>query len=94
MPVLNVAWCLSGMLTLVPALGLRPTRLSRRFTENAVGSTALAGRLDPEDLREVIAPYHRTVAEIVASDHGARKCRQFRAKSWLAPRSRRSATAG
>jgi class 3 adenylate cyclase len=30
-----------------------------------VGSTALSSRLDPEDLREVIAAYHRTVAEIV-----------------------------
>src|SRR5882724_10511117 len=30
-----------------------------------VGSTALAARLDPEDLREVIAAYHRAVAEIV-----------------------------
>jgi class 3 adenylate cyclase len=31
-----------------------------------VGSTALSSRLDPEDLREVIAAYHRTVAEVVA----------------------------
>src|SRR5215471_15269560 len=30
-----------------------------------VGSTALSARLDPEDLREVIAAYHRTVADIV-----------------------------
>jgi len=30
-----------------------------------VGSTALSGRLDPEDLREVIAAYHRAVAEVV-----------------------------
>jgi class 3 adenylate cyclase/predicted ATPase len=35
-----------------------------------VGSTALAARLDPEDLREVIATYHRTVAEIVAGFDG------------------------
>ena len=32
-----------------------------------VGSTALSSRLDPEDLREVVAAYHRAVAEIVAS---------------------------
>ena len=39
-----------------------------------VGSTALSARLDPEDLREVIAAYHRAVAEIVA---GVRRlCRQ------------------
>jgi Double zinc ribbon/Adenylate and Guanylate cyclase catalytic domain len=31
-----------------------------------VGSTALSARLDPEDLREVIAAYHRYVAETVA----------------------------
>src|SRR5689334_23013164 len=31
-----------------------------------VGSTALASRLDPEDLREVIGVYHRCVAETVA----------------------------
>jgi class 3 adenylate cyclase len=30
-----------------------------------VGSTALASRLDPEDLREVIGAYHRMVAETV-----------------------------
>src|SRR5260370_17561947 len=30
-----------------------------------VGSTALAGRLDPEDLRDVIGAYHATVAEEV-----------------------------
>src|ERR1700751_245705 len=30
-----------------------------------VGSTALSARLDPEDLREVLAAYHRAVTEIV-----------------------------
>jgi class 3 adenylate cyclase len=30
-----------------------------------VGSTALSARMDPEDLREVIAAYHRCVAGIV-----------------------------
>ena len=35
-----------------------------------VGSTALAAGLDPEDLREVIAAYHRAVAEIVARFDG------------------------
>ena len=35
-----------------------------------VGSTALASRLDPEDLREVFAAYHRTVAGIVAGFDG------------------------
>ena len=35
-----------------------------------VGSTALSARLDPEDLREVIAAYHRTVANIVRTFDG------------------------
>jgi class 3 adenylate cyclase len=30
-----------------------------------IGSTALAARLDPEDLREIIGAYHRCVAETV-----------------------------
>jgi class 3 adenylate cyclase len=35
-----------------------------------VGSTALSGRLDPEDLREVIAAYHRGVTEVVGGLDG------------------------
>ena len=35
-----------------------------------VGSTALSSRLDPEDLREVIAGYHRAVADVVRSFDG------------------------
>jgi class 3 adenylate cyclase len=35
-----------------------------------VGSTALSSRLDPEDLREVIAVYHRAVADVVRSFDG------------------------
>ena len=35
-----------------------------------VGSTPLSSRLDPEDLREVIAAYHRAVAEVVAGFDG------------------------
>ena len=35
-----------------------------------VGSTILSARMDPEDLREVIADYHRCVAEIVRSSEG------------------------
>jgi class 3 adenylate cyclase len=34
------------------------------------GSTALAGRLDPEELREVIGTYHVTAAEVVAGFEG------------------------
>jgi class 3 adenylate cyclase/predicted ATPase len=35
-----------------------------------VGSTALASRLDPEDLREVVAAYHRTVTDLIRSFDG------------------------
>src|ERR1700675_2459824 len=35
-----------------------------------VGSTELSARLDPEDLREVIAAYHRAVAETVGQFDG------------------------
>src|SRR6516225_1561386 len=35
-----------------------------------VGSTELSSRLDPEDLREVIAAYHRAVADAVRSFDG------------------------
>jgi class 3 adenylate cyclase len=35
-----------------------------------VGSTALSARLDPEDLGEVIAAYHRIVGEVVAGLDG------------------------
>jgi len=35
-----------------------------------VGSTALSSQLDPEDLREVIAAYHRTVTKIISGLDG------------------------
>src|ERR1700751_1012449 len=35
-----------------------------------VGSTALSARLDPEDLREVIAAYHRAVAAVIKKFDG------------------------
>ena len=35
-----------------------------------VGSTALSTRLDPEDLREIIAAYHRTVSDVVRGFDG------------------------
>ncbi len=55
-----------------PAVGA-PTAERRQLTVmfcDLVGSTELSARLDPEDLREVIAAYHRTVAEIVAGFDG------------------------
>jgi class 3 adenylate cyclase/tetratricopeptide (TPR) repeat protein len=35
-----------------------------------VGARALAARLDPEDLREIVAAYHRAIAEIAAEFDG------------------------
>jgi class 3 adenylate cyclase len=32
---------------------------------NLVNSTTLAGRLDPEDFREVVQAYHQTCAEVI-----------------------------
>ncbi len=58
--------------TITAALGATSTSIAsaerRQLTVlfcDIVGSTALATRLDPEDLREVIAAYHRSVAETV-----------------------------
>src|SRR6266436_4717890 len=54
----------------VPAQGEAERRQLTVMFCDLVGSTALSSRLDPEDLREVIAAYHRTVAEIVAEAGG------------------------
>jgi len=51
-----------------------PTSAERRQLTvmfcDLVGSTELSARLDPEDLREVIAAYHRAVADVVRSFDG------------------------
>jgi class 3 adenylate cyclase/tetratricopeptide (TPR) repeat protein len=47
-----------------PADGAERRQLTLMFCD-LVGSTALSGRLDPEDLREVIAAYHRCCAATV-----------------------------
>jgi class 3 adenylate cyclase len=57
----------AGRASAVPAAERR--QLTVMFCD-LVGSTELAGRLDPEDLREVIAAYHRVVAQIVAGFDG------------------------
>jgi hypothetical protein len=49
--------------------GAERRQLSVMFCD-LVGSTALSTRLDPEDLREVYAAYHRAVAEVVAGFEG------------------------
>src|SRR5262245_18135447 len=67
----------SGKLEQVPASSTPPRtardaerrQLTVMFCD-LVGSTELSIQLDPEDLREVIAAYHRAVAEIVRSFDG------------------------
>ena len=55
--------------TVVAASTAERRQLTVMFCD-LVGSTALSARLDPEDLREVIAAYHRAVAEVVRSFDG------------------------
>ena len=54
--------------SLMPA-GAERRQLTVMFCD-LVGSTALASRLDPEDLREVIGEYHKDVARVVGRFDG------------------------
>jgi class 3 adenylate cyclase/tetratricopeptide (TPR) repeat protein len=58
----------------IATLALAPADAERRQLTvmfcDLVGSTALSARLDPEDLREVIGAYHRTVDRVVAGLDG------------------------
>jgi class 3 adenylate cyclase/predicted ATPase len=56
-------------ITLEPRGDAERRQLTVMFCD-LVDSTALAARLDPEDLREVIAAYHRAVAETVGQFDG------------------------
>src|SRR5262249_22039082 len=50
-----------------------PTAERRQLTVmfcDLVGSTALAARLDPEDLREVIGVYHAAIVEVIGRFDG------------------------
>jgi SAM domain (Sterile alpha motif) len=62
-----------------------------------VGSTELAARLGPEDLREVIAAYHRAVADVTGPGPPAvlssRRQRHHRARRYCVPGTDRAATA-
>src|SRR6516225_6569420 len=51
--------------TSAPAQDAAERRQVTVLFSDLVGSTALAARLDPEDLREVISAYQRSVAEVV-----------------------------
>jgi class 3 adenylate cyclase/tetratricopeptide (TPR) repeat protein len=53
----------------VPAPATERRQLTVMFCD-VVGSTALAARLDPEDLREVIAAYHHAVSIVVRGFDG------------------------
>jgi Double zinc ribbon len=58
---------------LPPSTSAQPRAERRPLTVmfcDLVGSTALSTRLDPEDLREVIAAYHACVADTVGRFHG------------------------
>jgi len=52
-----------------PSAGAERRQLTVMFCD-LVGSTELSARLDPEDLREVIAGYHRAVAGVVRNFDG------------------------
>jgi class 3 adenylate cyclase/predicted ATPase len=66
------------LLAAIAALRSEPVRATpvaerRQLTVmfcDLVGSTKLAARLDPEDLREVIGAYHRAVTDVVAGFDG------------------------
>jgi len=60
---------LASVVSLPLGAGAERRQLTVMFCD-LVGSTALAARLDPEDLREVIGAYHRFVAEVVGRFDG------------------------
>jgi class 3 adenylate cyclase len=53
----------------LPTIDAERRQLTVMFCD-LVGSTPLSSRLDPEDLREVYAAYHRAVAEVVGGFDG------------------------
>ena len=56
---------------IVPASAAAERRQLTVMFCDLVGSTALASRLDPEDLREVIGAYHKCVAEMIGRSTGS-----------------------
>jgi class 3 adenylate cyclase/predicted ATPase len=55
--------------TSAPTINAERRQLTVMFCD-LVGSTELSSRLDPEDYREVIAAYHRAVADVIRSFDG------------------------
>jgi SAM domain (Sterile alpha motif)/Adenylate and Guanylate cyclase catalytic domain len=53
----------------IPASSAERRQLTVMFCD-LVGSTALASRLDPEDMREVLGAYHVAVGEVIAEFGG------------------------
>ena len=68
-PIASTEPALRGQDARVGAAEAERRQLTVMFCD-LVGSTALSTRLDPEDLREVIGAYHRTVAGVVAGFDG------------------------
>jgi class 3 adenylate cyclase len=56
-------------ITSAPTINAERRQLTVMFCD-LVGSTELSSRLDPEDYREVIAAYHRAVADVIRSFGG------------------------
>jgi class 3 adenylate cyclase/predicted ATPase len=67
--VLKAIRDLAGPCSSPPSAGAERRQLTVMFGD-LVGSTALSSRLDPEDLREVIAAYHACAAEVVQRHEG------------------------
>jgi class 3 adenylate cyclase/tetratricopeptide (TPR) repeat protein len=53
----------------IPATSVERRQLTVMFCD-LVGSTALSGRLDPEDLRAIIGAYHRCCTELIGRNGG------------------------
>ena len=72
--LLDAIAALGGEARAVPGDAAAPADAQRRQLTvmfcDLVGSTALSAALDPEDLREVLASYHRAVTETVAGFDG------------------------
>jgi class 3 adenylate cyclase/predicted ATPase len=69
-----VEWAAPAAAVVSPSASAPSDTAERRqvtvMFSDLVGSTALSARMDPEDLREVIAAYHKCVAEIVRRFEG------------------------